>query len=99
MELLVGALILWIVPIFVAHSIGKSKHRHGFWYGLLLGWIGVLIIALLSPLSEMTLEEQMAYIDRNPHGHSKAVVAAARAEVAAKMQQQLLSADSRVPLL
>lgn len=51
MSLLVGAIILWIVPIFVAHSIGKPKRREGGYYGLLLGWIGVLVIAILPPLA------------------------------------------------
>jgi len=29
MNLGVGAIILWIVPIFVAHALGKSKRRSG----------------------------------------------------------------------
>jgi hypothetical protein len=47
-SLLTTAIIVWIVPIFVAHSQGKAKHRAGFAYGLFLGWIGVIILGLLS---------------------------------------------------
>lgn len=44
---LVVIALLWIVPIFVGLSIGRAKSRAGWAYGLLLGWIGVLILALL----------------------------------------------------
>ena len=30
-----GAIILWVVPIFVAYAIGKSKRRPGSLYGFL----------------------------------------------------------------
>jgi hypothetical protein len=41
--------IFAVVPIFVAHRLGKSKGRANAWlWGFLLGWIGVLIVALLS---------------------------------------------------
>ena len=49
MDIVFGAVILWVVPIFVATSQGRSKHRAGFAYGLFLGWIGVIILALLPP--------------------------------------------------
>jgi len=45
--LIVGAVIFWIVPIFVAVSQGRAKDRAGFAYGLFLGWLGVIILALL----------------------------------------------------
>jgi hypothetical protein len=41
------ALVLWVLPIFVAHSQGKAKNRAGVAYGLFLGWLGVIILALL----------------------------------------------------
>ena len=41
--------MLWIVPIFVAVSQGRDKNRMGFAYGF-LGWVGVIILALLPPL-------------------------------------------------
>jgi hypothetical protein len=49
MELIIGAAILWIVPIFIANSQGNAKNRAGLAYGILLGWIGVLCLALLPP--------------------------------------------------
>lgn len=55
MSLVIGAIILWIVPIFVANSIGKAKNRSGVAYGLFLGWIGVIILALLAPAEPITL--------------------------------------------
>lgn len=43
-------LAVWVlIPIFVAHSQGRSKNRAGVLYGLFLGWLGVLILALLPP--------------------------------------------------
>lgn len=48
---LVGAVVLWIVPIFVANAQGKAKNRAGIWYGLLLGWLGVIVLALLPALA------------------------------------------------
>lgn len=57
MELLVGAVILWIVPIFVGRAIGRPKNRSGGWWGFFLGWLGVIIVAVLPPRPAMTLEE------------------------------------------
>jgi hypothetical protein len=51
-DVLLGAIILWVIPIFVGISIGRSKGRAGWAYGLFLGWIGVLILALLSPVKD-----------------------------------------------
>ena len=50
MSLVIGAVILWILPIFVANSIGKAKNRSGLAYGILLGWLGVIIVAILPPV-------------------------------------------------
>ena len=57
MEILIFAAIFWLIPIFVAHAIGKSKHRAGVLYGLFLGWLGVIIVALLPAKKAMTLAE------------------------------------------
>jgi Uncharacterised protein family UPF0547 len=46
----IAVLVFWVIPIFVASSQGSAKHRQGAAYGVLLGWIGVLILALLPPL-------------------------------------------------
>lgn len=46
-DVVVGAAILWIVPIFVAVAQGRGKNRAGFAYGFFLGWLGVIILALL----------------------------------------------------
>jgi hypothetical protein len=53
MALLVLVLIavLYVWPIIAAHSIGKRKNREGWLWGVCLGWIGVLIIALRAPRS------------------------------------------------
>lgn len=48
--LLIWIVILWIVPVFVGHAIGKSKGRAGLLYGLFLGWLGVIIVAILPPV-------------------------------------------------
>ena len=48
MELLFFAAIFWVAPIFVGHKLGTPKNRAGWAWGLLLGWIGVLIVACLS---------------------------------------------------
>jgi hypothetical protein len=50
--LLIAAVIVWIIPIFVARAQGRAKNREGWAYGLLLGWIGVLVLALLPALPD-----------------------------------------------
>lgn len=50
MEVLFAIVLLWVVPIFVASAIGRSKGRAGFMYGFFLGWLGVLAVAVLPPL-------------------------------------------------
>lgn len=47
MELLVVAVIIWIIPIYVAGQIGEKKGRHGYLWGVCLGWLGVITVALL----------------------------------------------------
>lgn len=47
MELLIGAIVLWIVPMYVCYEQGKPKHRRGLAWGLCLGWIGVIALAVL----------------------------------------------------
>ena len=42
-------LISWIAAVVVAAKIGAKKNRAGWAWGLFLGWIGVAIVACLSP--------------------------------------------------
>ena len=50
--------MFWVgIPAYVANGIGVRKHRTGWPYGLLLGWIGVLVIALIPALADPTLRE------------------------------------------
>ncbi len=42
-------LISWIAAVVVATKIGAKKNRAGWAWGLFLGWIGVAIVACLSP--------------------------------------------------
>jgi hypothetical protein len=46
-----GFIIMWIVSIIVATAIGGGKGRAGagFALGLLLTWLGVIIIAFMKP--------------------------------------------------
>lgn len=45
-----GVLVVWVLPVYVAHQIGVPKRRHGLIWGLFLGWIGVIVVALLPPV-------------------------------------------------
>jgi hypothetical protein len=51
---LVFAAVLRALPIYVAHRIGAPKGRMGWLCGLLLGWIGVIIVAVLPPARRET---------------------------------------------
>jgi hypothetical protein len=44
---LIWLIVVWIIPIPIAISQGRSKDRAGLAYGLFLGWIGVIILAFL----------------------------------------------------
>lgn len=57
MEILIGIALVWILPIFVGSAIGKPKNRSGGWWGFFLGWIGVIIVAVLPSRAAMTLDE------------------------------------------
>jgi hypothetical protein len=48
MELLVFAVIFWVLPIVVGHKIGVDKNRAGWAWAFFLGWLGVIILACLS---------------------------------------------------
>jgi hypothetical protein len=63
MEVVIGALILWVLPIFIANSMGKTKHRAGLLWGLLLGWLGVLCLAVLPPV-QTSEEKELARLEQ-----------------------------------
>jgi len=48
--------IFWLAPIAVGTAIGRGKHRAGWAWGLLLGWLGVIILVILPPGKALTLE-------------------------------------------
>ena len=48
MAAIIVLLLIWGLPIFVGHKIGKPKGRAGWAWGL-LGWLGVIIVACLGP--------------------------------------------------
>jgi len=53
----VFVVLFWALPIAAAHGLGQRRNRAGWPYGLALGWLGVLILSLTSPLpSEAELE-------------------------------------------
>lgn len=50
-----GAVILlllfaWGLPIIIADWLGTAPKRHGWAWGFLLGWLGVLILAIMRPV-------------------------------------------------
>ena len=49
---LVVITVFLLIPIFVAEDIAAEKNREGWLYALLLGWIGVLVVALLPRAKE-----------------------------------------------
>ena len=51
MGVLVIAFVSWFLAIWVGQRIGAPKGRAGWAWAFFLGWIGVLIVALLSDKS------------------------------------------------
>ena len=77
---IVFIIVFWIIPIFVGHSIGTPKHRSGGVWGALLGWLGVIIVALLPPRPEPTLAD----LERKKRNFKPEVYKQLEAEFAAK---------------
>lgn len=50
MEIIIIAVVFWVLPCWIAYSIGEAKNRAGFPYGFFLSWLGVITIALLPAL-------------------------------------------------
>lgn len=66
-------LLIWVVAaIFAAEAIGRRKGRPGagFALGLILGWIGVAIIALIPPTHDALVkrEKERQQIQREAAG-------------------------------
>ncbi len=49
MGVLLFVVVFWVLPIVVGHKVGSEKNRAGWAWGLVLGWIGVIIVACLGP--------------------------------------------------
>jgi hypothetical protein len=76
--------LIWIVSMLVAHAIGKPKNRAGFLYGFLLSWIGVIIVALLPRVPEITLDE----LEKRRKAMSPVYYEKKKAELTAKLQSE-----------
>jgi hypothetical protein len=60
--------ILWLVGIAVAQLIGQPKKRSGWAWGLLLGWVGVVVVACLpardtTPASLTAKQQELAELE------------------------------------
>jgi hypothetical protein len=55
--IIVLIVILWIIPWALANSISKAKGRggQGWILGLFLGWLGVIVVALMPALEPGSL--------------------------------------------
>jgi threonine/homoserine efflux transporter RhtA len=54
--LLLWAAVFWVAPIVVAKKLGERKGRESAWvWGLLIGWLGVIVVALLSDKTEQDI--------------------------------------------
>jgi len=41
--------LAWLLPIVIAINLGVTRQRSGWTWGLFLGWLGVLILAIMRP--------------------------------------------------
>lgn len=96
-NVVVGAIILWIVPIFVAGAIGSGKNRVGWVYGIFLGWLGVLILALLPSLASPTLEDTYERMRRDPSRYTKKARDEVIQQLQAKVETQIATATRECP--
>jgi hypothetical protein len=46
--------LVWLLPIIIAIDLGQSRDRKGWMWGLFLGWLGVLILAIMRPQTSTT---------------------------------------------
>lgn len=55
--LLVAVIVFAVVPIWAAQSIGARNGRRYAWlWGLCLGWLGVVIVAIMGPARDPDLD-------------------------------------------
>lgn len=61
--------LLWVIPFALAVWFGRQKGRRGWLYGLLLGWIGVFILASLDvkPRSRSDVLKNLESFVQCPH--------------------------------
>ena len=71
------ALVFLILPAIVADGMGHRRNRTGWPYGLLLGWLGVLILSCTSTLPSVA-EMQVRQLEAQ---HRLDLMAAARETV------------------
>lgn len=62
---LLFALIVWLISIVLSTALGADKGRgaQGFVLGLLLSWIGLLIVWLLPVREKQPREESSSWLD------------------------------------
>jgi hypothetical protein len=46
---IIGCLVI-LPPTIIAAHLGHSRDRTGWMWGLFLGWLGVLILAIMRPV-------------------------------------------------
>lgn len=69
MDFLIFALIFWIAPVVAGKVLGDRKGRMGWLWGLLLGWLGVLILAFLSDKRPPELSLGSSALAADEHVH------------------------------
>jgi hypothetical protein len=42
--------LFWVLPVVISMSLGLSRDRTGWAWGLVLSWLGVLILAIMRPV-------------------------------------------------
>ena len=65
-----AALVVFLICLVIlsgligaAIGVGKGRGMTGFWLGLLLGFIGWIIVAVMEPSAEVRLERAEEFLD------------------------------------
>ena len=61
----------WLIPIFACIIIGREKNRNGFAWGFFLGIIGLIVLAILSPLEEKISTHISSYKQEHKPGEDR----------------------------